>query len=633
MRMPPALSQAYRHLRGVLAPAMFCAALAVSLFCFSVSEAYAAGAACATQKLTVTCDDLQPVTTSSNGTFTPSIVTKAMVCIRQAVSSATTQLQCAFADYLHNAILLACALTLTLYGMKLMTGHIQQIMAESAVILLRVGVVLLLTFNFDRFYPAFFGAIDEFIGFLNLTLGSDSCSVTGNGPLLNATGQQVVYTIGTFTQNVTAQDVAVWLQLDCIFDRLFSFNTVGNTALKGMVTYIASILFLNTLGLMIFIAALSAAISFLLMTVRAILLVLLSYLSIGFLTIISPMIIPCILTKQTMSYFLKWSGLMINAIIQPIFIIAFMSFSVIVLVSLAYDGTYTDDKGAVHQMWGDPNDPTAIQPLSKSIPPLSDIHWTEKSFNMMNIMGDQNVYNKLLRGMGLLTDDQGIGIDIKNGQKEVGFIRGMLNPDPNAKQTLIPGSAVPISGSDKSEGIDMDVAFKVRVPDIDDTHLRMMILTLVTMLVLAILISKLLWEIPSIANQITGTAGLTLFRGATRLAIGKYDLERGAQNAVASIDRNTRARLAGAQGGGALREGVGGMIAGAGSGAKAGYARGGILGGIGGIFTGGTGGGMAGVRTGLMNAAKSQMSTGLGGAMRTIPEALKGLYQGTEGSE
>lgn len=269
--------------------------------------------------------------------------TVAMIfCIRSSITDALTGSQLTNiihytqGGYLTQVVIFltpfkwaAITLAVALYGVKLMTVSVEELVKESSFLLFRIGFVLFLIDNLGEahhttlyssqtgngIYGAAADFAGEFVGFLSKAFDTIMQKMQSCHPPILPYGANL-------------QEYKVWQAFDCIFQDLMGGSDAKNFAVAVVVLVLMASLFSGGFGIAVLILGITLFVMVLLSLMRAVYSVILAYFILALLIIIGPLIIPVLVfdSKFTQEIFWKWVSLIASIILQPLFIIGFLAF-------------------------------------------------------------------------------------------------------------------------------------------------------------------------------------------------------------------------------------------------------------------------------------------------------------------
>ncbi len=516
-----------------------------------------------------------------SGVLADSITPKAMYCVRNAIAYAIDVYYGRLLTFLNPAIYLAAVLAVTLFGIRLMAAQIEDMTRDSMTLMFRIAIVFFLLSSWGWLYPAAFQTIDDLTGIVFRVVGNsgyvegfDTCVPPAFTPPAAAGGNAAAQIVS----NPNAYKL--WFQFDCMIGRLFGAGNVAKYSLAtSMVAVLGAALFSNIFGLALFMAGMTAILAVFFVIVRSVFVVLLALLSLGFAAIVAPIFIPTLLFKYTTPYFLKWINLIVQSIVQPVFVMAFLMFALSLFLELLF--------GA-----GLPGTARSLS-ANMGINPQTSV---EQAFDSMAC------------GLGMAS----LSTNHMPADKEFESIMGDNRTPNDAKKTSNATSAF-----FQASGIDLTAFLKMfsAVGELWN-RLKDFLITMLALLFLSYVTLNLLYTIPDIASAIAGTVAMSLIRIAgmpmgidTKIAAGMNALQESAQM-----------KMTGGAGGGMLSKLSGGA-----------FQVGGLAGGGGGLLPKTIGGGISGFARGTIGGAKAGFSGSGGVLKRTASGVMRGALGGLKG--
>lgn len=211
---------------------------------------------------------------------------KVVECIRKSIKQATTDVMQALSDFMKPVVGALATLAIAIFGMRILMGGGSNLLAQGGGFILRLCLVLMFSYNLGGFASAVFDIEDAMIGWVS------------PGP--------------------------PWTVLDELLGRILGVGPDPNTNIsKGLLGIIGVSLFSSTVGGVLFIAGLSALINMLMFVFRVVFTYLTAITLIGFLIVISPLVIPMALFVQhTERFFNKWLDILFSAMLVPVLLFA-----------------------------------------------------------------------------------------------------------------------------------------------------------------------------------------------------------------------------------------------------------------------------------------------------------------------
>lgn len=223
---------------------------------------------------------------------------------------------------LSPALWAAIILAITLYGVKLITMSVEEVVKESGMLLFRIGIVLFL---------------EQLIAGTSLVGGQNlyNILVAVMSDLMSWVGTAFTIPTGSCTEASSVPAVyKVWADFDCIFYDMFNIDGPGGEAAlaTGIIAMVLAALFSASIGIIIILVAITIFVMILLTLARALYTVLLSFFVLALLTVIGPVILPAFVFDNsfTKEVFWKWLGMICSTIFTPMFMVGFLSFFILV---------------------------------------------------------------------------------------------------------------------------------------------------------------------------------------------------------------------------------------------------------------------------------------------------------------
>ncbi len=236
-----------------------------------------------------------PVTDQSkNSPDKGKFVQKLIPCIEAPMRLATVSMLQAMSDYLKPVVVILATLAIVFFGIRVMSGEAE--MGEAFIFLLRLGMVALFSFNLGGFAQALFDIFDELLRMVYLP---DSSGVVTNP----------------------------WIGIDGFISKIIGFSKEENhQELKnGLLGLLGGSMYSKVFGIMLAIIGSMTLMALFAFIFEATYSYLSSVLSIAFLIIVSPLIIPLAFFQYGDRYVKTWLNMLIYAMVSPIMLFAFLS--------------------------------------------------------------------------------------------------------------------------------------------------------------------------------------------------------------------------------------------------------------------------------------------------------------------
>ncbi len=243
-------------------------------------------------------------------------------CIRDSIQEATEYITDQFDEFLKAGATAFAVLVVTIFGVKGMTQE-GDVKKDGFILLMKIGLMFLFINNFGGYIPAAFNSVQEGVEIVTSTLGTGNyeCDMSG------------------------FQGEMPWAYLDCVLGTLFGFapNMILGSSVFGV---LGSALWSGQFGAMLFAGGMFIFFFLLRLILRAVYTYLMALIILGFLIIISPVLIPLLMLGATFQYFEHWMRATISVMLQPVIMLAYLTLSFSVLDQMMFD----DDKGLAKEM-------------------------------------------------------------------------------------------------------------------------------------------------------------------------------------------------------------------------------------------------------------------------------------------
>ncbi len=238
------------------------------------------------------------------GQFTQTIIDCIEKPIRKAVLDPDPNrgLLAMVSKYMMEFLFAAIVLTITIFGIRLMTGQ-RNAINNGFGLLIRIGVCLMLTYSLYGFGDKFF---DIFYQISTLTNIGESTT-----PLFASTNT-----------------ITPWMQIDGFLGKLLGFASDKPNAIReGIAALLSGSLLSKNLGIMITIAGTICVVTMLLFIFQAVYLYLISLIVFGMLVVISPIVFALYIFQYrwTDRFMTKWFDIVLSTMLAPLLMFAFLS--------------------------------------------------------------------------------------------------------------------------------------------------------------------------------------------------------------------------------------------------------------------------------------------------------------------
>lgn len=235
--------------------------------------------------------------TQNSGLTEEKITSRVVFCIRAAVLVAVGTMLQDLSEYMVNTVTAAAALAVAVFGIRVLGGE-AEITARTVSALLRLGLVGMFSYNLGNVPGALFGVMDWLISLV-----------------------------------VPFPGWTPWEQIDAFLGRLMGFAP-GYTLVNGVLGVVLASALSATAGSAMALSGMMAMGQLMLFILDIVYAYLTALLVLGFMIIISPLIVPLALFKYSERFFKKWLNTVIGAILMPMLLFAFLSISLNVFDAL-----------------------------------------------------------------------------------------------------------------------------------------------------------------------------------------------------------------------------------------------------------------------------------------------------------
>lgn len=206
-------------------------------------------------------------------------------CVQTAIIGATNTMMGGLSNYMGPIVGAAMVLVIAIFGIRIASGE-PQLIPKAVGFLLRLAIVLMFSYNLGGFSSAFFG------------IEAQLTALASGG-------------------------YSPWLQIDTFLGQLFGFGE-GLQLYQGMLGLVAASLFTSVPGMMLFGAAVMGLIKLLMFVFDIVYVYLAALIIMGFMLVLSPLVVPLALFQQTERYVKKWLDILMMSMITPVLLFGFL---------------------------------------------------------------------------------------------------------------------------------------------------------------------------------------------------------------------------------------------------------------------------------------------------------------------
>lgn len=216
---------------------------------------------------------------------------KVVKCVEVTVRYSVTELLKVISSYMGPVVAALSTLAIIVFGVRTMSGE-PRLAPQAFGLLIRLSLIVFFSNNLGGFSDSIFAILDQMLRLV------------------------------TDTKEVSCSPYP-WCGLDHFLQKLLGFGPHVTLA-GGVLGLLGGALFSSTFGLMLFLIGITAIISLLLFVFQVVYMYLNAIVLIGFLLIISPLLIPFAIFYYSERYVDKWIKLLISAMLTPMMMFAFI---------------------------------------------------------------------------------------------------------------------------------------------------------------------------------------------------------------------------------------------------------------------------------------------------------------------
>lgn len=261
--------------------------------------------------------------------------------------------------YIHNLIMLAVTLMITLYGYNILINSGKLERHDVMIMMLKIVIVITFSasnwwydqlFRFTYGFSNTFSALTSKIGFDEMRdskgnyIKYDGCYFGDVNDILNKE-------VGSVTPNIEDNNyiyypanrryIAFFDSLDCKIVRYLGYG-VGLDAPNLIMLLGVSFIWPFNIGIYLAVGTLMMALFVINFAIKAVYMFVASAIGMAIMLYVAPLIIPCILFKRTKGVFDKWLKNLLSFALQPMVLFAFVSISLTVMDKYTLgEGIYT----------------------------------------------------------------------------------------------------------------------------------------------------------------------------------------------------------------------------------------------------------------------------------------------------
>ena len=210
--------------------------------------------------------------------------TKVVACAEGAIRGAVMQILTLFSNYFGPIMYVLLILVMIFYGVRVATGE-RDVLRQTMTLALKLAFVAIFVNQLPLWVNYVYGILAQFLAL-----------VSHGSP---------------------------WVQIDTFMGNLFGFAP-GVILTSGLVGVVGASAFSSSVGMLLFFTGIMAILNIISFVLGLVYTYLLAMLVIGFLLVLSPLMIPLALFFYTERYMKKWIDIIVSAILTPVLLFAFV---------------------------------------------------------------------------------------------------------------------------------------------------------------------------------------------------------------------------------------------------------------------------------------------------------------------
>lgn len=251
-------------------------------------------------------------------------------CVRETVLGSVNLIMEDVFDFFRPILAVCVTLALAFWGWRVMTGRSPYVLRSGFPLVIKIGAVMLMFsvtgFNFTYLFGKLVDGMGELLGivtdYVNFSPSFDGTCIFPN-----------------FSDDDPS--MVVWDRVDCALDVLIG-GLIPNSSVKlGIGGFLLAALLTNGPGIFIAMLGFLMIVQFAFAIARAVYIFIMSYLAFSVMAMIAPMMLPLILFEATKGYFEKWLRLSMGFLLQPAFLLVYLTMLLAAFDTVVYTGPYS----------------------------------------------------------------------------------------------------------------------------------------------------------------------------------------------------------------------------------------------------------------------------------------------------
>jgi hypothetical protein len=288
----------------------------------------------------------------------PGLSAKISGCIRNSIDTGAATFYAQIYPFLQRSIAAVMTLAVIVYGIMLAYGAVEKVGRDTYIVMMKLAAVAVMCSSSPWIASTVTGIMD---GAAAAVVSYAPTGGTADNAGTDFSQSQCMKNMTAQSGNTNLKNIAPWLAVDCLVDTVVGIHITPQVAPandapwfnqqldtdknQGMSHSLMYLFFCcmqsSILGLIMAIIGAIFIYGLLILIVRCFFVYIAGYMGVTFLAIISPLIIPLILFKETKQYFDKWVRMFISFALQPVIMLVFLIFSIATIDMAVYSGTYS----------------------------------------------------------------------------------------------------------------------------------------------------------------------------------------------------------------------------------------------------------------------------------------------------
>lgn len=291
------------------------------------------------------------------------LTNRIVMCLRDTIHNATDRFydpDDGFYSIVRTLVGAFLTLVVIVYGILAAYGMLEKPGRDVMMLMVKLSIVTGFVVNSDVLYTKSLEIMDN-------AASAVTEFTPSTGPMaanVDASRLTCLDNMRQASEDANARYVSAWIGVDCIIDSVIGIKVspqMNNNAItkgradlaqnnklgeqpgmaRGLISFFFSSVQSSIVGVLLAVIGFVFMYSMIWMVLKALFIYIAGYLGIAFMMIFAPIFIPLVLFRVTSEYFKKWVKLSIAFALQPIIILAFVSFSISAIDLAMFSGDYS----------------------------------------------------------------------------------------------------------------------------------------------------------------------------------------------------------------------------------------------------------------------------------------------------